>query len=90
VVGAFRFAKQLAMKLEFSHIFERRFSMNQKMQKCTTWRPLGIQGETLMDEWTAYSLNPLGEQTAVSILTFLTIDQSKSCGFRRNARVINF
>ena len=64
--------------------------MNRKMQKCTTWHPLGIQGETL-PEWLAVgSFNPPVEQTAVPTLTFLTIDQSESCGHRRIARVINF
>ncbi len=57
--------------------------MNRKMQQCKTWHPLGIQGET-WQEW----------QTAVSRpttpATLLTIDQSESCGFRRNARVITF
>ena len=63
--------------------------MNRKMQQCMTWHPLGIQGETLKDGRTVCSSNPLVQQTAVPTLTFFTIDQSESCGFRRNARVIN-
>ncbi|MBK8901093.1 MAG: hypothetical protein IPM53_07915 [Anaerolineaceae bacterium] len=69
--------------------------MNQKMQQYTPWHPLGIQGETLQDGPVStvdqkVQLSRLGWQTAVPPATFLTIDQSQSCGFRRNARVINF
>ena len=64
--------------------------MNESMQKCIAWHPLGIQGEALL-EWSMVVDPPrLDNQTAVSSKTFLTIDQSMSYGFCRNARVINF
>ncbi|MBK7896780.1 MAG: hypothetical protein IPJ90_18250 [Anaerolineaceae bacterium] len=68
--------------------------MNRKMQKCTTWHPLGIQGETWMEGQTAVPhtgrFSQLVKEPVTSPTTFLTIDQSESCGFRRIARVINF
>lgn len=57
--------------------------MNRTMQQCIAWHPLGIPGETWPEGETAVSrLTPL--------VTFLTIDQSESCGPRRKARVITF
>jgi hypothetical protein len=57
--------------------------MNQKMQQCTTWHPLGIQGEMAQVGPTAVSL-------AAPSVTFLKLDPSKRCGFRCKTRVINF
>lgn len=56
--------------------------MNRKMQKCIAWHPLGNLGIAQRDEQSAYS--PIAGP-----VTLLTTDQLESCGFRRNARVIN-
>ncbi|WP_420631299.1 hypothetical protein [Candidatus Leptofilum sp.] len=58
--------------------------MNESMQKSINWHPLGIQGQTLQG-----GLVIVCRQTAAPPRTFLTIDQSESYGFRRDARVIN-
>jgi hypothetical protein len=57
--------------------------MNRKMQQCNAWHPLGIPGEAWQGGQTAVS------RTA-SPVTFLKIDQSESCGYRRKTRVITF
>ena len=69
--------------------------MNRTMQKCIAWHPLGIPGETLQGGQTAVSdltrqMSRRGHNTVATSVTFLTIDQSESCGHRRNARVIIF
>ncbi len=53
--------------------------MNQKLQTCIAWHPLGMHAEALG-----------GGQTFVPPSTFGMVDQSESCGFRLNVRVINF
>lgn len=57
--------------------------MNRTMQQCIAWHPLSIPGETWPEGETAVS-------RPTSLVTFLTIDQSESCGPRRKARVITF
>lgn len=69
--------------------------MNESMQKLRAWRPLGVQAKTLRDAlavarvFTRPQSGMIG-RSAAAFVSFRRIDQSESCGFRRNARVINF
>ena len=65
--------------------------MNESRQKGTPWPTLGNRVGTLQMKPKPGKLLHSGTylEQEVQSASLLTIDQSESCGFRRNARVIN-